>query len=84
MKADIHPAYNQAAVSCVCGNSFKIGSTEKEIKVEICNLCHPFYTGTSKLVDTAGRVDKFQARLQKQAELSASKTDKKPREKKQS
>ena len=79
MKAEIHPTYNQATVSCACGNTFVVGSTEPEIKVEICSNCHPFYTGTAKLIDTAGRLDKFQARLQKQAEITATKTEKKPR-----
>lgn len=82
MKPDIHPTYHQTKVSCACGNNFTVGSTEAEIKVEICSNCHPFYTGTAKLIDTAGRVDKFQARLQRQAELSAAKTEKKPRLKK--
>lgn len=79
MKANIHPTYYQTAVSCACGNTFTVGSTEESIKVEICGNCHPFYTGTAKLVDTAGRVDKFQARLQKQATFQANQTDKKPR-----
>jgi large subunit ribosomal protein L31 len=79
MKADIHPTYHQAAVRCACGNSFTVGSTEPEIKVEICGNCHPFYTGTAKLIDTAGRLDKFKARLEKQAALESSKAEKKPR-----
>lgn len=65
MKPIIHPVYSQAKVTCSCGNSFTVGSTLKEISVEICSVCHPFYTGQSKLIDTAGRVDKFQARLAK-------------------
>lgn len=69
MKPNIHPTYHQAKVLCACGNSFTVGSTVPEIKVEICSNCHPFYTGTAKLVDTAGRVDKFKARLAKKAEL---------------
>jgi len=65
MKKGIHPKYNEkAAISCGCGASFTSGSTEDEIKVEICSLCHPFYTGKQKLVDTAGRVDKFKARVE--------------------
>jgi large subunit ribosomal protein L31 len=79
VKADIHPVYHQATVSCACGNSFVVGSTESEIRVEICSNCHPFYTGTAKLIDTAGRVDKFKARLEKQAAFDASKSEKKPR-----
>lgn len=82
MKANIHPTYHQAKVTCACGNSFTVGSTETEIKVEICSNCHPFYTGTAKLIDTAGRVDKFRARMEKKAELDTQKTIKKPRVKK--
>ncbi len=64
MKQDIHPPYHDAVkVTCSCGNTFETGSTQSEISVEVCSACHPFYTGKSKLVDTAGRVDKFQQRL---------------------
>lgn len=60
MKKDIHPTYyNDAKVICACGNKFTVGSTVKEIRVEICSTCHPFYTGKEKLIDTAGRVDRF-------------------------
>jgi len=59
MKEKIHPTYNLANVICACGNTFQTRSTLKEIKVEICSNCHPFYTGKQKLIDTAGRVDKF-------------------------
>jgi len=59
MKPEIHPKYYQAAVKCACGNEFVVGSTRKEIKLDICSACHPFYTGKQKFVDTAGRVDKF-------------------------
>ena len=60
MKAEIHPKYHlDAQVICVCGNTFTTGSTLKEIKVDICSECHPFYTGKQKLVDTEGRVEKF-------------------------
>ena len=59
MKTDIHPAYQECTVSCVCGNSFVTRSTKTEVKVEICSNCHPFYTGKQKIVDTAGRVDRF-------------------------
>lgn len=63
VKADIHPTYfPQAKVTCACGRSFVVGSTEEKIQVEICSACHPFYTGTEKLMDTAGRVEKFKAR----------------------
>ncbi len=63
MKADIHPTYYpQASVTCSCGNTFKVGSTKEAIEVEVCSACHPFYTGTEKVIDTAGRVEKFKAR----------------------
>lgn len=59
MKKDIHPKYGKATVSCACGNSFETGSTKKNMKVEICSVCHPFFTGKQKIVDTAGRVERF-------------------------
>lgn len=59
MKAKIHPKYVEATIKCACGNSFKTRSTVKEIAVEICSACHPFFTGKQKLVDTAGRVERF-------------------------
>ena len=63
MKADIHPEYyTDAKVTCACGNLLTLGSTEKELSVEICSKCHPFYTGVEKVVDTAGRVEKFKTR----------------------
>lgn len=66
MKSDTHPQYNKdAKVTCVCGNSFKVGSTLEEINIEICSQCHPFFTGQEKIVDTAGRVEKFKARQSK-------------------
>lgn len=65
MKTDIHPKYYEdAKVICTCGNTFTVGSTKPEIKVEVCSNCHPFYTGQSRLVDTEGRVEKFQRRVQ--------------------
>ncbi len=65
MKASIHPKYNPAAqVVCSCGNMFTVGSTADVIHVELCNRCHPFYTGTQKFVDTASRIEKFQKRMQ--------------------
>lgn len=67
MRADIHPQYYQATVTCSCGNSFVTGSTKEKIHVDLCNMCHPFYTGTQKLVDTEGKVEKF-ARKQKIAQ----------------
>lgn len=66
MKKEIHPEYYpDAKVTCACGNTFTTGSTEKEISVEICSACHPFYTGVEKVVDSAGRVEKFKARREK-------------------
>lgn len=63
MKTGVHPEYfDKAKVSCSCGNSFTVGATQKEIHVEICSACHPFYTGNEKIVDSAGRVEKFKAR----------------------
>jgi large subunit ribosomal protein L31 len=60
MKAEIHPTYyTEAKVSCVCGNTFLTGSVMKEINVDICSACHPFFSGKQKLVDTEGRVEKF-------------------------
>ncbi|AKM84102.1 TPA: 50S ribosomal protein L31 [Candidatus Campbellbacteria bacterium] len=65
MKKDIHPKYNsEASVICACGNKFTIGSTQDKIEVEICSACHPFYTGNEKVMDTAGRVDKFKKRVE--------------------
>lgn len=72
MKEGIHPGYNEAvAATCSCGNSFKVGSTAKEISVEVCSNCHPFYTGKQKLVDAAGRVDKFRQRQEETAKLKS-------------
>ena len=59
MKEGIHPNYQQTTIKCACGEVIETGSTKKDIKVEICSKCHPFYTGKQKLVDTSGRVDKF-------------------------
>lgn len=79
MKSDIHPKYYpEAKVSCVCGNKFTIGSTKPELEVEICSNCHPFYTGKSKIVDVAGRVERFKARHAKKTTLPLrKKTEKK-------
>ncbi len=64
MKKEVHPKYYpNCKVSCVCGNTFTTGSSEPEIKVELCSACHPFYTGKQKLVDTARRVEKFEAKV---------------------
>ena len=59
MKEKTHPKYDFTTVTCACGNSFQTRSTVKEIKVEICSNCHPFFTGKQKLIDTAGRIEKF-------------------------
>jgi large subunit ribosomal protein L31 len=65
MKKDIHPTYYQnAKISCSCGNNFEAGSTLPEIKVEICSACHPFFTGKQKFIDTAGRIDRFKAKIE--------------------
>ncbi len=71
MKEGIHPKYQEAIVRCACGNTFKTRSTKKEIVVGICNMCHPFFTGQQKFVDTAGRVDKFRQRMAKTAAIQA-------------
>jgi large subunit ribosomal protein L31 len=65
MKQGIHPEYVEARVTCTCGNHFVTRSTKPEIHVEICSSCHPFYTGRQKLVDTGGRVERFQRRVAK-------------------
>ena len=62
MKKDIHPEYTLTKITCVCGNVIETRSTVKDIHVEICSACHPFYTGKQKLVDTAGRIDRFNKR----------------------
>jgi len=60
MKPDIHPAYSEITVTCSCGNTFKTGSTAgRDLSLDVCSACHPFFTGKQKIVDTAGRVDKF-------------------------
>ncbi len=60
MKNEIHPKYHTVTVSCACGNQFETRSTKKEIRLEICSACHPFFTGKQKLIDSAGRVERFQ------------------------
>lgn len=66
MKANIHPQYYpKAKVKCACGRTSEVGSTKPEINVEICSECHPFYTGKGKLIDTAGRVDRFKKLIEK-------------------
>lgn len=63
MKQNIHPKYETATVTCACGETFETRSTKKNIRVEICSKCHPFFTGKQKLVDTGGRVDRFKKRF---------------------
>lgn len=66
MKKETHPQYfPKASVTCACGNKFTIGSTKEKIEVEICSACHPFYTGNDKVIDTAGRVERFKSRAAK-------------------
>jgi large subunit ribosomal protein L31 len=68
MKKGIHPEYVEATVTCGCGNTFKTRSTKREIHVEICSACHPFFTGKMKYVDTAGRVERFLRKYRRQNE----------------
>ena len=63
MREGIHPNYEETTITCACGNAIKTRSTKKDIKVEICSKCHPFYTGKQKLVDTGGRVDRFKKKF---------------------
>jgi large subunit ribosomal protein L31 len=70
MKKGIHPEYQQTTIKCACGNEIVTGSTKKDIKIEICSHCHPFFTGKQKLVDTAGRIERFK---QKYARFNAKK-----------
>jgi large subunit ribosomal protein L31 len=71
MKAQIHPNYVEAHVRCMCGNEFTTRATQEDIHVEVCSNCHPFYTGRQKLVDTGGRVERFQRRVAKGRQLGA-------------
>ncbi len=83
MKKDIHPQYYpKAKVKCACGATFTVGSTKPEIQIEICSQCHPFYTGKEKLIDTAGRVEKFKARRVKASTIPVRKRLTKRAEKK--
>lgn len=81
MREKIHPKYEETEIRCACGNTFATRSTRKNMQVGICSMCHPFYTGSQKLVDTAGRVDKFQQRMAKtlaaQAEMDSKKSKRK-------
>ena len=67
MKADIHPEYATATVKCACGNTFLTRSTQAEIHTDVCSQCHPFFTGKQRLVDTAGRVERFRQKFAKQS-----------------
>ncbi len=77
MKEGIHPDYVETNVTCGCGNSFTTRSTRSELKVDICNMCHPFYTGKLKYVDTAGRIEKFQTKFAAGSYASLKSADKK-------
>ncbi len=77
MRANIHPKwFEQAKVTCACGNTFTVGATMPEISIEVCSNCHPFYTGQMKYVDTAGRVDAFRAKQEKAKKKVLTKTEK--------
>lgn len=65
MKADIHPKYSGTTIQCACGNVIEAGSTKPDIRVEICSKCHPFFTGKQKLIDTAGRIERFRKKYEK-------------------
>jgi large subunit ribosomal protein L31 len=74
MQEGIHPDYPAARVSCACGNTFVTRSTRGDFQVDVCSACHPFYTGTQKLIDTAGRVDRFRKRYEKKVNYPAAPT----------
>ena len=77
MKPGIHPNYNELNVICACGHTFKTRSTHKgDIRVEICSNCHPFFTGRQKLIDTEGRVDRFQKMMQRSADIKKARSGK--------
>ena len=65
MKDNIHPKYFETTIRCACGHELEVGSTKKDIRVEICSKCHPFFTGKQKLVDTAGRIERFRKKYEK-------------------
>ena len=79
MKENIHPEYHDIKVVCSCGNIIETASTAKQIHVEICSACHPFFTGKQKLMDTAGRVERFQKKYAKQEEILKKQKQKGPR-----
>lgn len=72
MKTEIHPNYKDTSISCACGNVIEVGSTKTDIRVEICSKCHPFFTGKQKLVDTAGRIERFRKKYEKFQKKEAS------------
>ena len=63
MKSGIHPNYMEATVTCACGNTFTVGSTKPQLRVDVCSRCHPFFTGQQRILDTAGRVERFRRRF---------------------
>jgi len=65
MKANIHPEYDVTTIKCACGNVLEVGSTKSDIRVEICSKCHPFFTGKQKLIDSAGRIERFRKKYEK-------------------
>lgn len=84
MKKDIHPKwYSDCQVKCACGNTFTTGATVSELKVQLCNKCHPFFTGEQRFVDTLGRVEKFQKKQKAAAQIKAKKKEKKVKKEKE-
>lgn len=79
MKDKIHPNYVEANVHCACGNSFQTRATKPDLHVDICSACHPFFTGQQRIVDTAGRVERFTKRLQKSTAVQEARGTKKPK-----
>lgn len=75
MKADIHPEYGEATITCACGNQWTTRSTKPEIHVDVCSNCHPFFTGEQRIVDTAGRVERFRRRYANAQQASAAPAD---------
>lgn len=75
MREGIHPAYHKVKAVCVCGNTIETGSILPEIRLDVCSACHPFYTGTQKIMDTEGRVEKFNKRFANVAKKGAKKAD---------
>jgi large subunit ribosomal protein L31 len=73
MKDGIHPEFYRAKVTCVCGNTFEVGSTKKEMSIDICSACHPFFTGKHKLMDTEGRIERFRKKYAANAPAGAKK-----------